>query len=125
VDGHDIPPLEHALRLARGFDGPVIVHCATRKGFGYAPAENDEADQMPSKSATKRPRRCSARLGRSESKDQARALRIQMLRRRRGGDLIMSGVLSLHAIQLILLTLSGYFLRSAQKRAKCPLAHYT
>ncbi len=46
VDGHDIAALEHAFRLARGFDGPVIVHCVTRKGYGYAPAENDEADQM-------------------------------------------------------------------------------
>jgi 1-deoxy-D-xylulose-5-phosphate synthase len=24
----------------------VIVHCVTRKGYGYPPAENDEADQM-------------------------------------------------------------------------------
>jgi 1-deoxy-D-xylulose-5-phosphate synthase len=46
VDGHDIEALEHAFGLARGFDGPVIVHCVTRKGYGYAPAENDEADQM-------------------------------------------------------------------------------
>jgi 1-deoxy-D-xylulose-5-phosphate synthase len=46
VDGHDVPAVEHALRLARGFGGPVIVHCVTRKGYGYAPAENDEADQM-------------------------------------------------------------------------------
>ncbi len=46
VDGHDIAALENAFRLARGFDGPVIVHCVTRKGYGYAPAENDEADQM-------------------------------------------------------------------------------
>ena len=46
VDGHDIAALETAFRLARGFDGPVIVHCVTRKGYGYAPAENDEADQM-------------------------------------------------------------------------------
>ena len=46
VDGHDITALENAFRLARGFDGPVIVHCVTRKGYGYAPAENDEADQM-------------------------------------------------------------------------------
>ncbi len=46
VDGHDIDALETAFTLARGFDGPVIVHCVTRKGFGYAPAENDEADQM-------------------------------------------------------------------------------
>jgi 1-deoxy-D-xylulose-5-phosphate synthase len=46
VDGHDLTSLENALELARGFDGPVIVHCVTRKGYGYAPAENDEADQM-------------------------------------------------------------------------------
>jgi 1-deoxy-D-xylulose-5-phosphate synthase len=46
VDGHDIAAMEHAFRLARGFDGPVVVHCVTRKGYGYAPAENDEADQM-------------------------------------------------------------------------------
>ena len=46
VDGHDVAAMETAFRLARGFDGPVIVHCATRKGYGYAPAENDEADQM-------------------------------------------------------------------------------
>src|SRR6266508_4420976 len=46
VDGHDLPSLEHALSLARRFDGPVIVHAVTRKGYGYAPAENDEVDQM-------------------------------------------------------------------------------
>jgi len=46
VDGHDIEAMEHAFALARRFDGPVIVHCVTRKGYGYAPAENDEADQM-------------------------------------------------------------------------------
>ena len=44
VDGHDMPALESALRRARDFGGPVIVHCVTRKGFGYEPAENDEAD---------------------------------------------------------------------------------
>jgi 1-deoxy-D-xylulose-5-phosphate synthase len=46
IDGHDIGALEAAFQLARGFDGPVLVHCVTRKGFGYAPAENDQADQM-------------------------------------------------------------------------------
>jgi 1-deoxy-D-xylulose-5-phosphate synthase len=44
VDGHDIAAVEHALRRARAFGGPVVVHCVTRKGFGYGPAENDEAD---------------------------------------------------------------------------------
>jgi 1-deoxy-D-xylulose-5-phosphate synthase len=46
VDGHDIPTLESALERAKAFGGPVIVHAVTRKGNGYAPAENDEADQM-------------------------------------------------------------------------------
>ena len=46
IDGHDIVELENAFRLARNFDGPVIVHTFTRKGYGYAPAENDVADQM-------------------------------------------------------------------------------
>lgn len=46
VDGHDLHALEVALRGARAYNGPVIVHAATRKGRGYAPAENDEAEQM-------------------------------------------------------------------------------
>ncbi len=46
VDGHDVAALELALRSARDFGGPVIVHCVTRKGFGYAPAEDDEADRL-------------------------------------------------------------------------------
>jgi 1-deoxy-D-xylulose-5-phosphate synthase len=46
VDGHDVDAVEKALRLAKGFDGPVAVHVVTRKGYGYAPAENDEVDQM-------------------------------------------------------------------------------
>jgi 1-deoxy-D-xylulose-5-phosphate synthase len=44
IDGHDIEALETALRAARDFGGPVIVHCVTRKGFGYAPAEADNDD---------------------------------------------------------------------------------
>jgi 1-deoxy-D-xylulose-5-phosphate synthase len=48
VDGHDERAVEVALRSARGFGGPVIVHVVTRKGMGYAPAEADEAEQMHS-----------------------------------------------------------------------------
>jgi 1-deoxy-D-xylulose-5-phosphate synthase len=44
VDGHDVVAMESALRKAKGFDAPVIVHAVTRKGFGYRPAEEDEAD---------------------------------------------------------------------------------
>ncbi len=44
IDGHDIGAVEGALRKARDFGGPVIVHCITRKGSGYQPAEDDETD---------------------------------------------------------------------------------
>jgi 1-deoxy-D-xylulose-5-phosphate synthase len=44
VDGHDIEVMESALRRARSFGGPVIVHAVTTKGFGYAPAETDQID---------------------------------------------------------------------------------
>jgi 1-deoxy-D-xylulose-5-phosphate synthase len=46
IDGHDIAAVEGALRRARAFRGPVIVHCLTEKGRGYLPAENDEADNF-------------------------------------------------------------------------------
>ena len=48
VDGHDVAELETALRRARDFRGPVLVHCVTRKGQGYPPAESDDAEQMHS-----------------------------------------------------------------------------
>ncbi|HEU5031622.1 MAG TPA: 1-deoxy-D-xylulose-5-phosphate synthase [Spirillospora sp.] len=48
IDGHDEQAVEHALRKARAFGGPVIVHCITRKGHGYSPAENDEEEQFHS-----------------------------------------------------------------------------
>jgi len=44
VDGHDIVAVESALSRAKRFGGPVIVHAVTRKGYGYRPAEDDEAD---------------------------------------------------------------------------------
>ncbi|SCX15449.1 1-deoxy-D-xylulose-5-phosphate synthase [Mycolicibacterium fluoranthenivorans] len=46
IDGHDERAVEAALRSARGFNAPVIVHVVTRKGNGYSHAENDEAEQM-------------------------------------------------------------------------------
>jgi len=44
VDGHDEQLVEHVLRRARDFGGPVIVHVITRKGFGYPLAEQNEED---------------------------------------------------------------------------------
>jgi 1-deoxy-D-xylulose-5-phosphate synthase len=46
VDGHDLRAMEAALRRAKDFGGPVIVHAVTRKGKGYPPAENDAAELM-------------------------------------------------------------------------------
>ncbi|HET8970993.1 MAG TPA: 1-deoxy-D-xylulose-5-phosphate synthase [Candidatus Nanopelagicales bacterium] len=46
VDGHDEPAVEHALRRARDFGGPVIVHVLTEKGRGYRPAELDDAERF-------------------------------------------------------------------------------
>ncbi len=46
VDGHDVEDVEHALRRAKAYGGPVIVHAITRKGEGYAPAELDDADRF-------------------------------------------------------------------------------
>src|SRR5215213_1891882 len=48
IDGHDIEAMEHALRRARSYAGPVLVHCLTRKGLGYSLAENDVADNFHS-----------------------------------------------------------------------------
>ncbi|GIF77854.1 1-deoxy-D-xylulose-5-phosphate synthase [Asanoa siamensis] len=51
VDGHDVAALESALTRAKGHGAPVIVHAVTRKGYGYAPAEQDEADRLHSPGA--------------------------------------------------------------------------
>jgi len=44
IDGHDEQMTEHALRQAAEYGGPVLVHAITRKGFGYALAEENEED---------------------------------------------------------------------------------
>ncbi len=46
VDGHDEEVVESALRKARAYGGPVLVHVITQKGRGYAPAREDLADQF-------------------------------------------------------------------------------
>ncbi|MEU7169827.1 1-deoxy-D-xylulose-5-phosphate synthase [Streptomyces morookaense] len=48
IDGHDIAAVESALRRAKRFHGPVLVHCRTQKGRGYQPALEDEADRFHS-----------------------------------------------------------------------------
>ena len=46
VDGHSIEKLENALRQAKHYGAPVIVHAITEKGRGYQPARDDVADQF-------------------------------------------------------------------------------
>ncbi|MEP6800000.1 MAG: 1-deoxy-D-xylulose-5-phosphate synthase, partial [Lapillicoccus sp.] len=46
IDGHDEPAVEAALRKARAFGRPVLVHVLTKKGKGYEPARADEADRF-------------------------------------------------------------------------------
>jgi 1-deoxy-D-xylulose-5-phosphate synthase len=46
VDGHNIADVEKALKSAKDFAGPVLVHVITEKGRGHAPALNDEAEKF-------------------------------------------------------------------------------
>ena len=44
IDGHSIPALLETfgnLRHMEGNQGPILVHCVTRKGYGYEPAQDD------------------------------------------------------------------------------------
>ena len=41
VDGHDLAALEGAFRALKDSPVPVVLHVATQKGRGYAPAERD------------------------------------------------------------------------------------
>jgi 1-deoxy-D-xylulose-5-phosphate synthase len=44
IDGHDLAAMETAFCRARDFRAPVVVHCVTTKGRGFAPAENHAMD---------------------------------------------------------------------------------
>ncbi|NKX49505.1 1-deoxy-D-xylulose-5-phosphate synthase, partial [Arthrobacter deserti] len=46
IVGHDQAAVEDAMRQAKNYGGPVIVHAMTEKGRGYAPARAHEADQF-------------------------------------------------------------------------------
>ena len=41
IDGHNISMLMAALKYAKNYDGPVLIHAITQKGKGHAPAECD------------------------------------------------------------------------------------
>ena len=46
IDGHDIEAVERALKSAKNFGAPVLVHVITEKGRGHAPAVNDAAEKF-------------------------------------------------------------------------------
>lgn len=46
VDGHDLAAMEQALRQAKKYGSPVIVHAITQKGKGFDPATLHEDDQF-------------------------------------------------------------------------------
>src|SRR2546421_11336668 len=46
IDGHDVRALREALREALAAERPVVVHIATVKGKGFAPAENGGLEGM-------------------------------------------------------------------------------
>jgi 1-deoxy-D-xylulose-5-phosphate synthase len=46
IDGHDVRALRRALREALIAERPVVVHCATVKGKGFAPAEEGGLEGM-------------------------------------------------------------------------------
>ena len=46
INGHDVRALRRALREALTAERPVVVHCATVKGKGFAPAEEGGLEGM-------------------------------------------------------------------------------
>ncbi|WP_028060250.1 1-deoxy-D-xylulose-5-phosphate synthase [Candidatus Solirubrobacter pratensis] len=46
IDGHDVRALRRALKAAFEAERPVVIHCATVKGKGFAPAENGGLEGM-------------------------------------------------------------------------------
>jgi 1-deoxy-D-xylulose-5-phosphate synthase len=46
IDGHDVRALRQALSAAFNAERPVVVHCATVKGKGFAPAEEGGLEGM-------------------------------------------------------------------------------
>ena len=46
IDGHDLAAVEEALRQAKKYGQPVLVHVITQKGKGFDPAMLNEDDQF-------------------------------------------------------------------------------
>ena len=46
IDGHDVRAMRRALKTAFEAERPVVIHCATVKGKGFAPAEDGGLEGM-------------------------------------------------------------------------------
>jgi len=46
IDGHDIAAMERALRQAKEYGAPILLHAITEKGKGHKPAVADEAEKF-------------------------------------------------------------------------------
>src|SRR6202012_1932452 len=46
INGHDVRAIRRALREALAAERPVVIHCATVKGKGFAPAEEGGLEGM-------------------------------------------------------------------------------
>src|SRR6476661_2020816 len=46
IDGHDVRAMRRALKAAFEAERPVVIHCATVKGKGFAPAEDGGLEGM-------------------------------------------------------------------------------
>ncbi|MFQ6133630.1 MAG: 1-deoxy-D-xylulose-5-phosphate synthase [Armatimonadota bacterium] len=70
ADGHEVGEIRDILKHARSLRGPVVVHVLTRKGKGYAPAEDEPTrwhGASPFDIETGRPRRAADGVTYSEA----------------------------------------------------------
>lgn len=61
IDGHDVRAMRRALKTAFEAERPVVIHCATVKGKGFAPAEDGGLEGMEKWHAAK-PKSISQRM---------------------------------------------------------------
>ena len=85
IDGHDVKALREAIGEALEADRPVVVHCKTVKGKGFAPAEEGGLEGMEKWHAAKPgsivERRAGAEADGAEAASAAQAPRRRSTRR--------------------------------------------
>ena len=84
IDGHDVRAMRRALRTAFEAERPVVIHCATVKGKGFAPAEDGGLEGMEKWHAAK-PKSIAPRRARALASVVARAAAVHAGVRRGDG----------------------------------------